>query len=149
MTETMPAPRGCSPWAILGCGCGLLAIFGITFVFLLLGVSVMRERFDPKWNRAAYEGCQGNVRYLGWALESYRKDYHHLPARLEDLSPRYIDNLRRLHCPLEAANSAVIYQYFPTDNSPTDPLIACPNHGQGKIVLLRDGKLLLTEKKLK
>jgi len=149
MSEAPPSPRGCSPWTVLGCGCGLVAIFGITFVFLLLSIALMRSRFDPKWNLRAYEDCQHHVRYLGWALQSYQLDYHHLPVRLEELSPRYLSDTHWLHCPLDAAHSAVVYQYFPAGTSPTDPLVTCSHHGQGKIVLLHDFKLLLTEKKLK
>ena len=140
MTDATPSPRGCSPWALLGCGCGLLAICGIALVFLLLGISDLRGRKDPAWNPAAYETCQHRLLLLGSALDSYRQDYHHRPARLEELAPRYVESRQGLRCPLGGPET---YRYFPNAAAPTDILVECDEHGQGRILLLCNGKLLL------
>lgn len=135
---------GCSPWTLMGCGCGLLAGIGIMLVFVILGVQWVHARTDPRWNRQAYAQCQANVYNLAKALESYRQDYHHLPARLDELRTlNYLDQSSRLHCPLDSQELGTSYEYYPQATRPTDPLLICRNHGQGVIVLQRDGRIRL------
>ncbi len=139
---TTPRSRkGCSLWSLLGCGCGAAAMVGILLVFLVLGILALQERRDASWDRASYEQCQRNLLYLRSALNSYRRDHGELPARLEQLLPRYLDTAQRLHCPLEGKGQAHRYRYTPGESSATAPLITCDKHGQGTVALLHDMKL--------
>jgi hypothetical protein len=140
----LPSRPGCSPWALLGCGCGLVAGIGILLVFLLVGVIHIRERTQPHWDRAAYLTCQGNLRYVARALNSYARDHaNQLPPTLDALLPHYIDAPTRLHCPLEARRHAAPYHYTPQVTRPTAPLITCRNHGQNIIIVQRNRQLRL------
>jgi hypothetical protein len=134
---------GCSPWALMGCGCGLLSGVGILLVFFVLGVQMVHARHDTTWSRPALVQCQDNLRVLRDALASYQRDYHHLPARLEDLNPSYLDSPARLRCPLETLGHGTPYQYNPQAKKPTDALITCTNHGQGTIALQVNGFIRL------
>ncbi|MHB9023233.1 MAG: hypothetical protein ACYC7E_03535 [Armatimonadota bacterium] len=138
----MPRSRtGCSLWAYTGCGCGLIAMLGILFLFLLLGLQFARERRDPTMNRKAYSACMKNLIYLGLAIDSYQKDNRRIPDRLEQLDPRYLDSSERLRCPLDLPGQRREYEYFPQSTKPTDPLIVCRRHGYGPLILLHNGKL--------
>ena len=126
--------------ALLGCGCGLLAGIGILCVFALLTVQYVHERHDPRWSRQDLAICEDNLQYLKQALEQYQQDHsHQLPARLDDLRGHYLDTPARLHCPLELKDRGQEYLYTPNAPHPTDPLITCRNHGQGTLVLLKNG----------
>ncbi|HOF88009.1 MAG TPA: hypothetical protein PLZ36_07885 [Armatimonadota bacterium] len=140
MTTTRRA-RGCSLWAITGCGCGALAIIGILLVFALLLLRMERERRDPAWDHRAYGACLQHLRYLHGAAERFRLDHGRLPARLDDLNPVYLDTPARLRCPLAAAGRGEPYRYTPDAKNPDDALITCANHGQGAIMVQRDGRL--------
>ena len=146
MTGPSRTRRGCSPWAFLGCGCGLLSMIGIAFVFFTLGIIYYLERTDPYWNMEAYRDCQTNLRYLGHAITSYRGDYNNaLPTDLAQLKP-YIYSPVWLHCPLEDRKLPVKpYKYTPASTGPDTPLITCPNHGQGPVILLHNGLLRLPD----
>jgi len=76
-------------------------------------------------------------------LALYQQDHHRLPARLNDLRGYYLDSPERLHCPLETRGHGHPYLYTPYLTHPTDPLITCNNHGQGAVVLLHNGKLIV------
>lgn len=143
MTIPLRLRSGCSPWSLMGCGCGLLAGIGIMLVFFSMGILKIHEDRDPTWKRQDYAQCQDNLRYLRAAIASYERDYHHLPARLDDLSPQYVDNIERLRCPLEKLELGTHYRYTPNAVLPTDPLITCTNHGHGPIVLRRNGIISL------
>jgi hypothetical protein len=121
----------------------MLSMIGILLLFLLLFFQMTLERRDPTMNRKAYTVCRDNLLYLGLAIESYRKDYQHIPDNLDQLAPRYLDTQERLHCPLDLPGQSREYQYFPKAQHPTDPLIVCKRHGYGPLILLRNGKLVL------
>lgn len=135
--------RGCAPIALLGCGCGLLSGIGIILVFFLMSVQLVHELREPGWSRDDFAQCQQNLEYLRQALDNYRTDYHRYPARLEELSPHYLDVTTRMRCPLEIKGRGVRYVYQPDAARPTDPLVTCVNHGQGPIVLQVNGRLRL------
>jgi len=118
-------------------------MIGIALVFILLVLQMNQERRDPTWSRDAFVGCQHNLGYLRSALESYQRDHHHLPARLEELQAHYLDSPARLVCPLCAPGSATTYQYTPNAKEPTSPLITCRNHGQGPLFLQYNGQINL------
>ncbi len=138
--------RSCAPMTLLGCGCGLLGMIGIVLVFLMLGYLYVKERMDPRWNRRDFAACQQQLLYLGKALASYERDNHHLPQRLEELSPHYLYSPDFLYCPLERNKIGEPYRYYPTAQKPTDVVITCDNHGQETISLLRNGHLRLKKK---
>lgn len=127
----------------MGCGCGLLAAIGISMIFIILGFNVIQEKRNPIWDRAAYAQCQDNLCYLREAIDSYQRDYHHLPPDLNALRGSYLDRPSRLRCPLKIRELGTAYEYHPEAVRPTDPFIICHNHGQGQLVLLRNGKVLL------
>ena len=137
--------RGCSPWALLGCGCGLLAMIGIVLVFLSLGILTLLGKTDARWNLRAYDQCQQHLLKLNSALEIYKTDYGALPPSLDALKEYYVDDPGWLHCPLEEGRAP--YRYTPQPARPTDPLITCDNHGQGPLVLLHNGRLRLPDTK--
>ena len=143
MTTAAGRRRGCSPWAMVGCGCGLLAMIGIGIIFLLLGVQFAQGRRSPSWSREDYARCAENLQVLGGAIASYEEDTHHLPRRLVDLEARYLDTPDRLQCPLQRRGIGRPYQFYPEAALPTDPLIRCDNHRQGPLILLRNGKVKL------
>ena len=135
--------RGCAPLALLGCGCGLLAGIGIVFVFGLMLVQYMHERRDPTWSRQDLAACEQNLAYLKHALALYQQDHQQLPAHLEDLRGHYLDSPARLHCPLELTGHGKPYLYTPQAKNPTDPIITCDNHGQGPLLLLKNGVIIV------
>lgn|GEM_PF-1746204 len=151
MTGPSRARRGCSPWAWLGCGCGLVSMIGILLVFLSLGILGLHERADPAWNRQAYFDCQMNLRNLGRAIAKYRRDHNGaLPAELADLQQYYISSAAWLHCPLKDRGLTVEeYRYTPAPANPTDPLITCANHAQGTVILQHDGLMRIPDSGLK
>ncbi len=112
-------------------------------VLLLLGYFTMQERRDPQWSRRDFAECQLHLRYLGQAIDSYERDYHRLPANLDDLRPQYLERETVLRCPLEQAGRGVVYEYHPEAAGPDDDLVTCRNHGQGVLVLQRNGQIRL------
>lgn len=145
MTKPTQLRYGCSPWSLMGCGCGLLATIGILLIFLILSINFVHERRDPRWNRTDYALCQDNISYLHQAIVSYQRDYHHLPPTLDALRSSYLDRPSRLSCPLHRHQQMTEYIYHPDAKRPTDTLIECRIHGQGSIVLERDGKIRLPD----
>ena len=135
--------RGCSPWAIMGCGCGFIGTLGILLVFVILALQTVKANHDSTWNRASYAQCQENLVSIGHAIHRYEKDFHHLPATLRDLSPQYVDNPNSMRCPLEMQEKGRSYQYQPLVKSASDVLVSCDNHGQGRVCLLHDGHMQL------
>ncbi len=99
-----------------------------------------RSRLDVRWSREDYAQCTKNLRYIGQAMASYEKDFHQLPAKLEDLTPHYLD-VEYLRCPLEVKGVGVHYEYFPTAQQEGDVLVSCQNHRQGTVVLQRSLKI--------
>jgi hypothetical protein len=140
MTTSTRRAGGCSPWAISGCGCGFLAITGILLVFVLLLLRLEREQRDPTWDHRAYGACLNHLRTQHIAIERYRDDQGRPPKRLDDLAPTYLDRAM-LRCPLEAKGLGKPYVYTPAAKNVDDPLVTCPNHGQGPLILQRDGVL--------
>ncbi|MHB0937610.1 MAG: hypothetical protein ACYDCO_06145 [Armatimonadota bacterium] len=147
MTGPARTRRGCSPWAYLGCGCGMLSMIGILFIFFTLGALTIRERTDPRWNMKAYDRCVMNLRNLGRAIASYRQDHHGaLPADLAELQQHYISSPDWLRCPLaERGIDTRQYLYTPASKDAGTPLITCLNHAHGPVVLLHNGLLRLPE----
>jgi len=145
--QMSPSHRaGCSPWALLGCGCGLLAMIGIALVFLTLGANYAAARRTPAVDVRAYGQCQIHLRSLGRAIASYAKDHGAPPAKLDDLYPRYLLDQASLHCPLEV-HGGVRYRYTPRTNpDPTTAVISCTNHKQGMLALQADGRVRLPER---
>lgn len=143
----MPTPTeprlSCSPLAVLGCGCGLAAMVGIALIFLLLGLNIARARRDPvRYAPQPFTACQAHLRLIASAVDSYQHDYHRLPTRLRDLQEHYLPSPDVLRCPLEAS-SGQAYVYTPDGTEMSSPLVTCVNHGQGKLVLLRNGQIRL------
>lgn len=134
-----PAPKrvGCSPWTIMGCGCGLVAIVGIALVFLVLGFLYLRERRDASWSKADYALCQQHLVYLGRAIASYERDHHRLPPTFADLQPQYLPT--GITCPLEHKGTS--YTYHADARTPDSAMVTCPNHGQGPLILQRNGQI--------
>jgi hypothetical protein len=124
---------------------------GIILVFFSLGILAIRERTNPYWNMQAYYDCQKNLRNLGRAIDIYREDHDGaLPAEPAELEQQYISSPAWLHCPLADRNLTVEdYRYTPAPAKPTDPLITCPNHPQGSVILQHNGLLRLPENTLK
>jgi len=147
MTGPARTRRGCSPWAFLGCGCGTLSMAGLLFIFFILGALALRERTDPRWNMRAYDGCVNNLRNLGGALASYRRDHQDaLPANLSELEQHYISSPDWLRCPLaERGVDTNEYLYTPQAKDPGAPLVTCLNHAHGPVVLLHNGQVRLPE----
>lgn len=151
MTDPARTRRGCSPWAYLGCGCGMLSMVGILFIFFILGALTLRERTDPRWNMPAYSGCVTNLRNLGRAIASYRQDHRGaLPADLSELEQNYISTPAWLHCPLaERGLETRAYRYTPNSKNPNAPLVTCLNHAHGPIVLLHNGLVHVPEEAIR
>ena len=126
-----------------GCGCGLAGVVGIALVFLAIVFDVSMAHRNPAWNRDDFAGCEARLLYLCHALESSQKDHpRQWPTRLEDLYPDYLPSREYLHCPREGQPGASPFIYTPaTAKAPTDPLVVCINHGQGKIILQCNLKL--------
>ncbi|HEY3376525.1 MAG TPA: hypothetical protein VGL77_03435 [Armatimonadota bacterium] len=143
MTAPTRRRRGCSPFTLLGCGCGLLAGLGLVCIFIIMTIQLVKERYDVTWKRQYFAECQDNLRYLKSAINNYQQDHHHLPAHLGDLSASYLDRSSRLHCPLELLGHGKPYIYTPNGVGPTAPLITCPNHGQGPLILQHNGLIHL------
>jgi len=151
MTGPSRIRHSCSPWALLGCGCGLVSMIGILLVFFSFGIFAIRERTNPYWNMRDDYACQMHLRNLGRAIASYRADHHGaLPAGLAELKAHYIASPDWLRCPLGDRGLAVkAYRYTTSPAKPTDPLITCPNHAQGPIILQHNGLLRLHDGGLK
>lgn len=147
MTGPIRTRRGCSPWAWLGCGCGMLSMTGLLLIFFILGVLTLRERTDPRWNMKAYNGCVNNLRSLEGALAIYRRDHHDaLPARLSELEQHYISSTALLRCPLaERGVKTWEYRYTPQAKASDAPLITCRNHAHGPVILLHNGRVRVPE----
>lgn len=114
-------------------------MLGILLVFGLLLARIEKEKHDPRWDQHAYAACLANLRALRGAITAYERDQGHLPKTLADLFPTYIDH--PLQCPLTAQGRGKPYHYTPEAKKPTDPLVTCMNHGQGPLILQRDGQL--------
>ena len=144
-TATPPRRPGCSPWAMFGCGCGMLGMIGIALVFLAIAFEISMSRQQPKWNREAFAGCELRLRKLSYSLSMYAKEHDgKLPARLEDLYPHYMTDPGQAHCPREGQPGTLEYRYLPSAaGNPEDPLVLCVNHGQGDIILQRNLQLRL------
>ncbi|MHB9133807.1 MAG: hypothetical protein ACYDBB_22305 [Armatimonadota bacterium] len=139
MTTPTRTRFGCSPWAYMGCGCGLLAMLGILLVFGLLGYEFQQEKRHAHWNRAYYGTCQKHLSEIGRAITNYQRDYHQLPPKLANLVPTYLD-AEKLHCPLDT-QAGVSYEYSPNVTQPQELLVRCHRHGQGELALQRNGML--------
>jgi peroxiredoxin len=50
--------------------------------------------------------CEENLREIGRAMAAYRRDRGELPAHLSDLFPRYVTDLKRLHCPADRTDGS-------------------------------------------
>lgn len=135
--------RGCSPWAIMGCGCGFIGALGVLLVFAILTLQAVKANQDITWNRGQFAQCQENLLYIGHAIQRYEKDFHHPPATLQELYPQYVDTANRLRCPLELIEKGRSYQYYPQAKGADTEFICCVNHGQGRVCLLRGGQLRL------
>ena len=131
------------PYTILGCGCGLFGAIGVLLVFLMLMTLSFRERHDARWSRQDYAGCQRNLTEIKEALWSYRQDHHHLPVTLMELRGHYLDHPSAIRCPLAIKELGQEYRYYPDAKAPTDLLVVCDNHGQGRIALRKNGTIKL------
>lgn len=146
MASSTQTRRGCQPWTLLGCGCGLLGMLGILLVFFALGIYYAHERHDPTWNRRDFNACQEHLKYLSKAIAIFERDNHRLPKSLNELQPRYLISIEMIHCPLEKTRKAASYQYNPAAKNRTDALVTCDNHGQATLALQRGGLLRLRSK---
>ena len=143
MAKGTLSQRGCSPYTLMGCGCGLLGIIGVVLVFLLLMTLSMREKRDPTWSREDYAVCQRHLAATKMALQSYQQDHGKLPQRLEELRGHYLEHPSTIRCPLAIKELGEEYHYNPNAAHPTSALVVCSNHGQGRMVLQKNGLIKL------
>lgn len=122
-------------YCLLGC---LIILVG---VMIVLGVYLVRlfnsERFHAlDQQRRLIRQCRlERLMPLYRAIQRYELRNGRAPDRLENLVPRYLENVDLLHCPADPdPKRRISYRYVPPGaNSPAETIIlSCPYHRVGE-----------------
>jgi hypothetical protein len=123
-------PRRLSRWALWGCitlGLAVL-LLGMGFALAVLNTSSGRERW--RWMQDL-DACRQNLQEIAGALDRAHRDKGHLPKRLEDVYPTYLQFPRYLRCPLDARRDhGTTYRYDPSAGwgAGDRVVVWCPMH---------------------
>lgn len=89
--------------------------------------------------------CRSNLKQIGLALSIYAKDFeNHLPRRLEELYPNYINDQALFECPSAPDPQSYVYVPGLVADGDASRIVAFDrkgNHEDGRNVLFADGKV--------